>query len=158
MLTDGEIATIESLLPKAKAQVDSLHEKTGFLSWLLVDTDRQAYIAAQSVYDAAVAQYQTSKASPDDQHEEALQIVESLNHVIDPNWAPAQVETVGSAVGGLFTQARSWVGDKLTAAGDAIGLGSVATWIKVAIVVVGLVAVAYLAGILKPLLPRRRST
>lgn len=156
MLTDSEIAVIDPLFPPAKARVDDLASRSGIWDWLVASADRQAYVAARDLYQGAETQYQTSRASPDDQHEEALQIVQALRDIATPGWAEASTSTVQGTVQAATAKAGETIRGWINRAAEAVGLGGIATWVKIGIVVVGLLALAYVTGILAPLLPRRR--
>jgi hypothetical protein len=139
MLEAGEIATIEELIPQARAAVEQLEaQATGFMGWLLRDDAHQKAAVARDLFNVALAQYQTSQASPDPQHEEALAVVETLHHLVDSEWV-AQAATSPSPAAAAWSALRQGarsVKDALLPNVDlGAGLSSAVGWVKIVLVV-----------------------
>lgn len=133
MLTDGEIATIEGLIPQARAAVEQLEANaTGFFGWLFRDDEHTRAAVARDLFDGALAQYRASQASPDDQHEEAMAIVERLHHIIDPQWvveASATPSAVDAVTGAVRQGARA-VAKAIVPSGIGQDVASAVSWVK----------------------------
>lgn len=157
MLTDSEIQTIDGLIDPARRAVEALEAKaTGVWGWIVRDDAHRAASTARTMYDDAIVAFTTAKNSPDDQSQEALRIVDRLRNLISPGYVEGAIATptAGEVTAGVLDKAGAFVGQGLRKLG--IDPSGIATWVKIAIVVIGLLAVAYIAGIAVPFIPRRR--
>ncbi len=156
MLTPAEIGSINAALAPALARVQYLEGQAGSsfpLGWLFPDDAQRAAKTARSLYDGAVAARDAAIEDPEPAHEEALRVIQMANDLASPGWVENQqaAATIGtSTVKDWVQKASDWIDQKIPS------VSGVTTWVKITIIVVGLVAVAFLVFQVKPWIPRKR--
>lgn len=159
MLTRGELEAVGEAERGARAALERLELEADRVDaarlpgwrWLFPSDERRAATSSRAVLEAALAARDRLLELPDYDHEEVARLVEVLRSLGHPGWATAALadNTVGDVTA---RKAR-----ELVAA--LPGLLPSPAWLKLLLVVVGLVALVVLLapvlGVLRALAPRR---
>jgi hypothetical protein len=142
VLTPAEVQAIDSALADARAEVARLVAVADELDrsrlpgwrWLFPSDERRTATTAASIVTSVERVGTMLAQAPAFDHEEAMRAVQLAREVATPGWTARALE--GSTLGKVVADALP----------SAPSLPQVASWLKVLVVVVGLVAAAVLVA------------